>query len=462
MNYKKLFRNGVIIIMAKNRVSQHSARKGTAKHNGRKFDIEKAEHIDSELVGDNIIYPLNVESHKPLPKKIAGSHFAYDLENQENWTYKESFGDALEIVNKRYIKNSHGEKCKTIESWQKSKQNGPEEVILRIGDKDLDVPTETLQSCFDEYLEFLNDWNDKLKDVDYKKPNSWRCKMIFLGGAIHVDEPAGGKHIQFRRSWGYTDESGVLIPHQRKALTAAGVKLPDPTKPEGQYNNVKMTFDKMMREKWIDIVKAHGYDVETVPIPNQRTKDTKEFIRGREKDYLKRMEAVEAGEKSLEENQNDLKAREADLTAREADLTARESFQADLEENIKQKVEVVNSEFEARDADLIIKNKQADDKLDTASKLEITANKALSDAEQIKADANEKLKNVAVQVLSLDQREYDVECREKNVEGAADFNKEMISRGVAATREQNRKRIAKDGDTVTTSTRNRSDSGHEI
>ena len=48
-------------------------------------------------------------------------------------------------------------------------------------------------------------------------------------------------------------------------MKEAGVRLPDPGRPEGRRNNRKMMFDRMMRERWIGICEEHGIKVDRVP-----------------------------------------------------------------------------------------------------------------------------------------------------------------------------------------------------
>lgn len=54
------------------------------------------------------------------------------------------------------------------------------------------------------------------------------------------------------------DKDGHFIIAQEKALREAGIELPDPSKPEGRYNNRKITFDKMRREMFQEICLKHG------------------------------------------------------------------------------------------------------------------------------------------------------------------------------------------------------------
>ena len=135
--------------------------------------------------------------------------------------------------------------------------------------------------------------------------------MHLLSIALHGDETSPHAHI--RRVWDYETKDGPTLG-QDKALQAAGVELPDPSKPKGRYNNRKMTFDAMMREKWLDICERHGLRLDREPVPGMRHKDKADYIRDQiEKEITtakeERIEAVEA----LQTAQKQLKALQAEI-----------------------------------------------------------------------------------------------------------------------------------------------------
>lgn len=76
------------------------------------------------------------------------------------------------------------------------------------------------------------------------------------------------------------DKDGHFIIAQEKALREAGIELPDPSKPEGRYNNRKITFDKMRREMFQEICLKHGLKIEVEPRPQrQKHKSVHEYKR---------------------------------------------------------------------------------------------------------------------------------------------------------------------------------------
>lgn len=76
------------------------------------------------------------------------------------------------------------------------------------------------------------------------------------------------------------DKDGHFIIAQEKALREAGIELPDPSKPEGRYNNRKIAFDKMRREMFQEICLKHGLKIEVEPRPQrQKHKSVHEYKR---------------------------------------------------------------------------------------------------------------------------------------------------------------------------------------
>lgn len=248
--------------MNKIRVTQHSGRGYGSKHNDRNFDVTKSDHIDASKSDQNEIYCC-----------YDGVNFS----DAELLYYDRTFSNALDRTNERYEKNYHPERMKSMSDWMMQKQKCPEEMILQIGNVHDDTDADALKMCAEEYLEYLMSWSETHNNA-----------FTVLNAAIHVDEASPHAHV--RRVWQYTDADGVTCIGQDKALEQAGVPLPDPFKPKGQKNNRKMTFDAMMREKWMSIVKSHGFDVETQPLPKAKHRKKGEYIQDEERKALDRLE----------------------------------------------------------------------------------------------------------------------------------------------------------------------------
>lgn len=255
------------------RLTQHSGRQGSATHNDRTFDLSKADNIDTKRTVDNF-YMNTVNNGK-------------DFKQSELDFYKKNYGEALKLSNEKKRKQRHYEKVKKIEDIYNGARTRPEELILQIGDKNNNINIGLFEDCVFEYLEELQKWNGEHGN-----------HMAILNYAIHHDETS--PHLHLRRVWDYRDENGNLQINQNKALEAAGIEPPDPSKPISRYNNRKMTFDAMMREKWLDICEKHGLQVEREPIKDKkRNMSVKEY-----KDY-KDVERIKALEKNVKTFVND-------------------------------------------------------------------------------------------------------------------------------------------------------------
>ena len=169
--------------------------------------------------------------------------------------------------NAECVRQSHRERIKTMHDYLHAKKSKPEESIYQIGDRDDHVSATVLWDCYCDYYNAMNQWN---------REHGYPMKILDI--ALHDDEAT--PHIHQRRVWQYHDDNGLLRVGQENALKEAGIELPDPLKPEGRYNNRKMTFDALMRDKWLDICEAHGLDIERDPLPDGRHhKDKEDYIR---------------------------------------------------------------------------------------------------------------------------------------------------------------------------------------
>lgn len=232
------------------RTTLHSGRGYDPHHNDRNFDVSQADHIDPNRIQDNIY--RNCFSDPSLTFSDATLKF-----------YQERFGAQLDATNAGYIRNRHPERCKTMEQWMKMKQHSPEETIVQIGNIDHHVSGEVLWECYEDLERRLGTWS-----AEHGNP------FTVVSEALHVDESV--PHIHRDRVWHYQDANGRLKLGQEKALEAAGVPLPDPSKAPGRHNNRKMTFDAMVRETWLEILQEHGLQVETEPLPDGRHNRSKE------------------------------------------------------------------------------------------------------------------------------------------------------------------------------------------
>ena len=135
------------------RVSQHSGRQGSAKHNDRNFDLRKAPHIDEARTGNNVVGSL---------RGLKGA----TLEEQELDYYQRVYGAGIDARNKRYLAQRHPERCKTPEAYYRGSKTRPEEMILQIGSHvDGSATPEQLRTCLQEYLAELNEYSDRFRGL---------------------------------------------------------------------------------------------------------------------------------------------------------------------------------------------------------------------------------------------------------------------------------------------------------
>lgn len=242
------------------RVSQHSGRQGSARHNDRSFLAgrseawrqEHAPHIDPERTDDNVVWTWDGQT---------------DVEASERAWYAQEYQRAQEATNARYAREGHSDRCKSTDQLYEGRLTRPEEMILQVGTQADGIDPAEFAQAVDRYLDKLDEWD-----------TTRGGHMHILSIALHVDEAS--PHLHIRRVWDYTDRDGLTRLGQAKALEAAGVPLPDPSKSVGRYNNRKMSFDAMARGWWQECCRAQGWEIETKARPDMRHKDKAEYVYG--------------------------------------------------------------------------------------------------------------------------------------------------------------------------------------
>lgn len=292
--------------MAKQRATQHNGRKSSkgaysTKHNDRNYDYVEAPNID-ETKTDNNLYWNRYDgyyNHKDREGKLT-------FEEAEQRFYKEVFTKQWERTNQRYESNGHKERCKSFDDWCKMDCNLPEESYMQIGDKENPATIQQFHKVARLFLSRQAEWN---------KQHGFPFSMVDF--AYHFDEAVPQLHT--RKLWKYKDKDGIYCIGQEKALEQAGVPLPDPSKPKSRYNNRKMTFDKEMREMYLQCCLECGLEVETEPLKGVRHNLSKDEVLN----------------VKLAQKEKDLEAKEQQLNNREKELNEREAWLYDREENLK-------------------------------------------------------------------------------------------------------------------------------
>lgn len=285
----------------KMRVTKHSGRVHkngkpySPKHNDRRFELD-AGRIEKEK--GNVYFTCYEGTYDAVDKD---KHMSF--EDVEKKYYKEHFYEQYSRTMEGYRKNRHPERIKSFDEWCSTKDRCPEEVYYQIGKVENTVDRQKFVDCISDYISWENEWNRT-----HGRP------FQTLTSAIHADEAVPQLHS--RRVWQSVDDKGVLVIGQERALAKAGIPLPKPDAKPSRYNNRKMAYDAMCREKWLDICQQHGLDVERTPLPTgtPHNQSKEQVIRRK---YEERERELDAREKMLDRRESSLNTLENVLLDRE-------------------------------------------------------------------------------------------------------------------------------------------------
>lgn len=228
--------------MSKNRTTLHNGRKNRqgqayrASHNDRKFDLDKAKHIEQERTKENIYWHYLQKENPDM-----------DFSTAEKTFYKDHFEEALSIRNSSYIQHGNKKQVKTLEEYMQ--EHCPEETIWMIGNAKDMIPAKILH----------NVWTEQKTWMETMFP-----QVTVLDWALHVDEQ-GAPHIHERHVFIGHDKRGLEVVGQNKALAEMGISAPNPQRPTGRHNNAKMTYTAICRQHFQELCKRHGLDIEVQP-----------------------------------------------------------------------------------------------------------------------------------------------------------------------------------------------------
>jgi hypothetical protein len=282
----------------------------SSKHNDRNFDTERAKNIDRSRSFLNFYEDIYQGEHKD------GEEYA-PFKDVEELYYAKTLKPAYENQLKRYTKKgqyAYAEKMGTFTDWL-AKQPGPQEMILQIGNVDVQPEAEEFAQIADDF----KGWLDETYGDNFKR----------LTTGYHFDEAS--PHAQIRGVWEYPQKDGTLKFSMTQGMKAAGIELPKPELPEGVYkadekgepvgervkkpvkgedyfyNTRQVTFTKTCREKWIEIAEEHGITIIDEPVSGATHLNTADYRTRRE--TLKLLTSAQEREESL-------KTREADCQER--------------------------------------------------------------------------------------------------------------------------------------------------
>lgn len=353
-----------------------ASRKGAylAKHNDRRFDLDKAEHIDQDRTAKNIYWHCMMPEHPEM-----------DFEQVEQAFYTHTFKDGLQAKNAMYKQHGNDKNIQTIEEYRRNPRSCPEEQIFMLGNKDFYIPVKTLEQICKEQLAWEEKEFPQVKVLDY---------------AAHADEQ-GAPHIHIRRAWIGHDKAGNAVIGQNKALKEMGVERPDTNKPQTRYNNAKITYTRKCREHLIELCRGYGIDIELQPKERSETGLTQTEYKARQEEKAAaraemRMKAAERtvnGFKEIEEQVsrqiNDEYGELADIgLQKQSELSEINSLKAE-KAKLQKEVEQLQAERVEQHNSLKMLSASKINKQKELRGLNNTIKRARSEYEAIKGDLEE-------------------------------------------------------------------------
>ena len=235
------------------KLTRHNGRSGkngayNPKHNDRRFDVGKSEHIDQERTVRNVYWDcyqgLNLPKDREQENGITSS-----FEQVEKDFYAEHYGKFCEGQHERNRKTGHSSRDRTTEDLRLDKKTCPEESLIQIGTIEESVPPWILTKIAREFFEeFERRFGEHIHILDW---------------SLHLDEAT--PHIHERHVFDCENRYGEIEPKQGKALEALGFDLPHPEQKAGKMNNRKMTFDAACRAMLFDICRKNGLHLDQEP-----------------------------------------------------------------------------------------------------------------------------------------------------------------------------------------------------
>lgn len=277
----------------------------SSKHNDRNYDYENAPNINAKKTPLNIYFNVydGIYRHKNRSGKMT-------FEEVENKFYEEHF--MAQYLKQQKAYEAKGQQCymKSFDEWKSAKRYVPEETYQQIGKVEKTIDEKLFTDIVADYIGGLQSWSKQNGEP-----------FTILDWSIQYDEAVPQLHM--RQVWHYTDDDGNLCIGQSKALEQAGIPLPDPTKKRSTKNNRKQTYDKYIRQFWLDTCQRHGLDIERVPLVGVEHDKTKE-------------EVLDAKLEELQKLINDNKVKEEALEAKEEALeTKEEAFEVYKQETMQ-------------------------------------------------------------------------------------------------------------------------------
>lgn len=232
------------------RTSCHFGRtSSTGRHNSRTgIDYQKAKngHIDPERSEANLYWDCQTG------QIYTGE--APDFAEVERTTYEALLEEGLEAQHRRNARNRHSERNRSISDILTDRRTRPDEIILQVGDKDAQQALQQASQRPEAVNVIMaNIMNETIIMMENSFQNGYGEGFIPIDAALHRDEES--QHIHVRGVYVSLDKEGYMVPNQKKALQSLGYDRPDPDKPEGRYNNLKLTFTADFQQRFNELVR---------------------------------------------------------------------------------------------------------------------------------------------------------------------------------------------------------------
>ena len=304
------------------RLTRHNGRSGkngvyNPKHNDRRFDVEKSEHIDPDRTKENVYWDCYQGFHYAANSEKA-DQIIHSFEEIESLYYWEHYEDFCKAQNERNRKTGHTERNRSPDDIRLDKRTCPEESVLQIGTREEHVSGEMLRCITADFFE------------EFEK--RFGKHVHILNWSLHMDEAT--PHIQERHVFDCPNRYGEICPQQEKALEALGIEMPDPDKKKGKMNYRKVTFDAICRTMLFDIAKRYDLHLEEEPeYGGRKYLEKQDYILMKQSDLItERKAAIDAEEEKLADRQDAVEKKEKELAALETKIQDTESFIAEITE----------------------------------------------------------------------------------------------------------------------------------
>lgn len=381
---------GVILVRAtkhNGRGPKNSKNGYNPKHNDRDFEHEK--NSEENVYYNSVNNQFYVGNCKGENAVMGGKILSF--EEAEETIYKERYYQQYESQMERYRKKGNHDRIKSFDEWRNSKRYAPEETILQIGKSENHADKDTFLSAAMSFVDYQEKWAKE----------HGNC-FVIADFAMHFDETVPHGHL--RKIWQYRDENGMLCVGQDKALEQAGIELPDPSKPRGRFNNRKMVYDKMMRDKWIEICKKNGLEIEEEALPNGKHNQTKEeMIAQKYQDIIDKTNAKEQEYQALTSDYDALKIKRDSMAKEIEDM---DTLKAEIKKKYKQEYDerktFLENLYKSRNKVVDEKESKLDD--DRQNFDELVETKAIQKAREMFSSVNDKAEEAQTQTQTNDRR----------------------------------------------------------